>query len=793
MALLFHKSNKKTENHLSTNYKKQKPAKTTQKTSGVVEYKQIKFNQILFMSSKNYLRFFQFGVIASLLIVFFTFPQLLFPFISSKQISFNLLMEFLLPFFLILMLKAPELRPRRSWIIYGLLAYFAVILVTCFTGVDFNLSFWGNTERMLGFFHIFHFFLLYLYIITAFRDKNSWYLLLSSSVVVASIEAMVVLSKIAYGTIGNTAYVSGYLIFNIYFSAMLFVRTKDKNLRWLWFLPIILMLFAFNRSNTSGAIIGLGISIITATFLFGLFAKAKKIRRGSLITFCALLAGVILLFSQWQQPWFQNNTRLRNLTSSKTTFQTRLVSWEGAVKDFKNHPWLGVGFGNYANVFDRQFNPRFYNYSRSETYFDRAHNNIFDIASTTGAIGLLAYLSIFFFAVRELWIVIKKDEAKIGWTEKGRKNIEVILLFCLLIAYFIQNLAVFDSLVTYVGLMITLGLIAYHYSSLEPEKAAVKSRLSSGWEVGGIIGGLIMILIIANYCNLMPYRIFKKTIIGYAQISAGRTWEGYQTYQETFKTPHPLARDPKTTFIRLISSNPQTLLSLSGEERADVLSYAVQLSEENLAENPQDSLKNLEFAQLMSVVASFQNENSANQKEYQQKALEAVNQSITSSPGRAALYFVKGQILAIEGDYQKAEEVMKEGIDLNPKYPEGYCRLSSFYNSQKRSDEALATFQQCADLDGLEYATTPSILMNAASSSLASEDYERGIKYAKRLTELSPNDYRLYINLAKMYEGAERFEEAIATAIQIAKLEPELATATEDYINQLQLGVSASE
>ena len=743
------------------------------------------------MSSKNYLRLFQFGVIASLLIVFFSFPQLLFPFISSKQISFNILMELLLPFFLILMLKAPELRPRRSLVIYSLLAYFAVILLTCFTGVDFNLSFWGNTERMLGFFHIFHFFLLYLYIITAFRDKNSWYLLLSSSVVVASVEALIVLSKIAYGTIGNTAYVSGYLIFNIYFSAMLFVRTKDKNLRWLWFLPIILMLFAFNRSNTSGAIIGLGISIIAATFLFGLFAKAKKVRRISLITFCALLAGVILLFSQWQQPWFQNNTRLRNLTSSKATFQTRLVSWEGAVKDFKNHPWLGVGFGNYANVFDRQFNPRFYDYSRSETYFDRAHNNVFDIVSTTGAIGLVAYLSIFFFAIRELWITIKKDDSKIGWSEKGRKNIEIILLFCLLIAYFIQNLAVFDSLVTYVGLMITLGLIAYHYSSLEPEKPASKSRLSSGLETGGIIGGLVMILIISNYCNFMPYRIFSKTIIGYAQISGGQVWNGYQTYKEAFSTPHPLARDPKTTFIRLISSNPQALLSLSGEDRAEVLSYTVQLSEENLAENPQDSLKNLEFAQLMSVVASFQNKGSDNQKEYQRKALEAVNQSIASSPGRAALYFVKGQILAVNGDYENAEAVMKEGINLNPKYPEGYCRLSSFYNAQKKDNEAVAYFQKCADLDGLEYATIPSLLMDAASSSLAVGDYEQGTKYAKRLTELAPNDYRLYINLAKMYEGAGRFEEAIAAAVQVAKLEPELATATEEYINQLQLGISA--
>jgi O-antigen ligase/DNA-binding SARP family transcriptional activator len=738
------------------------------------------------MSSKNYLRLLQIGVIGSLLVVFFVFSNLLFPFISSKQISFNLLMEFLLPFYLILMLKAPELRPRRSLIIYGLIAYLAVILLTCFTGVDFNLSFWGNTERMLGFFHVFHFFLLYLYLVTAFRDRESWSGLLVSSVVIAILESLKVLSGIAYGTIGNTAYVSGYLIFNLYFSAILLVRTKDKNLRWLWILPMILMLFAFNKTNTSGAIIGLGISILAATFLIGIFAKAKKIRRGSLLVFGTLLLGVIILFSQWQQPWFQENRRLQNLTSKKSTFQTRLVSWEGAVKDFKNHPWLGVGFGNYADVFDRQFNSRFYDYSRGETYFDRAHNNILDIISTTGVIGLLAYLSIFFFAIRELWKTLRTGNSHVGWNNEGRENIEVILLFCLLIAYFIQNLAVFDSLVTYVGLMITLALIAFNYSRLQPGEEPKKSRLSTGWELGGLTIGLLMMLLIANYGNLMPYRIFSQTIQAYSKISQGQIWEGYQGYKQAFKNPHPLARDCKTTFIRLISSNPQAVATLPAEQIGEIINYVVQLSEENLAENPKDSLKNLEFAQLMTLVSRFQVKNSPSQKEYYQKALGAFDQSIASSPGRATTYFAKSQILINEGRYREAEELINFGITLNPKYPEGYCRLSTFYYSQKKSNEALASFKKCAELDGLEYANIPSFLMDAASSSVAAKDFPAAIKYTERLTKMMPGDYRLQINLAQIYERDGQYSKAIEAALLVKELEPSLASDSLLYIKQLE-------
>ncbi|MCX6795605.1 MAG: O-antigen ligase family protein, partial [Candidatus Falkowbacteria bacterium] len=612
------------------------------------------------------------------------------------------------------------------------------------------------------------------------------------------LESLLVLTKINYGTIGNTAYVSGYLIFNIYFAALLFVRAKDKLLRWLWALPVVLMFFAFNRANTSGAIIGLGFSVLIAIFLFGLFSKAKKIRRASLGIFGALLIGVIIFFSQWQQPWFQNNYRLKSLTTSKNTFQTRLVSWEGAIKDFKYHPWLGVGFGNYANIFDRQFNARFYNYSRGETYFDRAHNNIIEIASTTGIIGLLAYLSIFFFAIRELWLALKVNDSHVGWSEKGRKNIELILLFCLLIAYFIQNLAVFDSLVTYSALMITLGLIAFHYSSLKSKEITIEknSKFSDGKEYGGLAIGLFLMFFAANYGNIIPYNIFSQTIKAYSQFAQGQAWEGFQTYQEAFKNPHPLARDCKATFTRLISGNPQAVASLNDDSKIEeLLSYAMKLSQENLDKNPSDSLKNLEFAQLADLVYRFQLQNKDLFKgtNYHEISLAAINRAIVASPARAADYFIKAQILAIAGDYRGSEAVIKEGIKLNDIYPEGYCRLSSLYAFEKKNSEAQKAFDECDKLDGLEFAMVPVFLANAASSSVANGNLQQALKYTQRLATLIPNDYRLLINLAKIYEQNGKYAEAIATVNRVVELEPSLASTSSLYINQLEAEAAAAQ
>jgi hypothetical protein len=109
------------------------------------------------MNKKTYLYLLQGGLIASLLIVFLVFKDLLFPFITSKQLVFNILMEILLVFWLVFIWRFPAYRPKKNFITFGLLAYFIAILVSCVISVNFGLSFWGNAERMLGFFHLFHF------------------------------------------------------------------------------------------------------------------------------------------------------------------------------------------------------------------------------------------------------------------------------------------------------------------------------------------------------------------------------------------------------------------------------------------------------------------------------------------------------------------------------------------------------------------------------------------------------------------------------------------------------------
>lgn len=682
------------------------------------------------MTSKFYLRVLQFGAIASLLTVFFVFSDLLFPYITSKQLSFNILTEFLLVIWAIFIWKFPTYRPKRSLMTWGLVAFLVAILWSCSYSVDPVLSFWGDAERMLGVFHIAHFFFLYLVLISVFRTYKDWQLLLGSSVIIATIVSIIGLAGNAYSTIGNTAYVSGYLIFNLYFCALLFYRAGKQGWRWFLSIPVLLMLLEFSKTHTSGAIIGLGVSVLVITFLVGILHQSKKIKISAWVALVVAITALVLIFSQQNQAWFQNSF-LKNLTSQKITFQTRLISWQAAAQDFPNHPWFGVGFGNYANVFDRYFSARFYEYTRSETYFDRAHNNLIDIASTTGVVGLLAYLSIFVAVAIYLLKLIKKNPS----------NLEPLILIGLFTAYFVQNLAIFDSLVTYIGLMISL---AYIYFLINPESESVAEKKVP--EFSALIILFLVFLVFTNYFNLRPWRSFQGVIKGYGAVAQGNLLEGVSIYQEAFKNKTPLDRDGKTAFINSLISNSEMLNKLEADKQAEVIKYAISLSKENLSNNPLDSLNQLQLAQIYSLAVNL---NIDPQESYNQ-ALKAIDAAIAASPERLPVYFMKASVLMSQQKVEEALLVVNSTIEINPKLPDSYCQLFKIYNLAADVKNAYLNGDKCVDLAGAETLGMTKDFLELLEHYYQTKDWVRASKMAEQLVIFQPENGQAWGVLAEV-------------------------------------------
>ena len=81
------------------------------------------------------------GLYLSLIAVLLVYNGFLFPFITTKQIYFNILIEVLSVFWIVYLLRFPEERPKKTWVSVGLVAYFSAVLLSSIFGIDFNLSF----------------------------------------------------------------------------------------------------------------------------------------------------------------------------------------------------------------------------------------------------------------------------------------------------------------------------------------------------------------------------------------------------------------------------------------------------------------------------------------------------------------------------------------------------------------------------------------------------------------------------------------------------------------------------
>jgi O-antigen ligase/lipopolysaccharide biosynthesis regulator YciM len=762
------------------------------------------------MSQKTYLYILKFGVYLSLISVFLVFKSFLFPFITSKQIFFNILIEVLFIVWIAFMVKYPEYRPKRSYITYGLAAFFAAMVLSSFFGVDFNLSFWGDIERMLGVFHILHFFAFYLILITVMRSWSDWRTFFIISVIFSvfvSIYGLAGDTK-AYSTIGNTAYVSAYIIFNLYFVALLFFRDKQEPWSWIYLAAVPFLLFEFDNANTTGAYVGLAASVLLVLFLYGILSRNKRIK---IATISLLVVGVgLVAFAITNRSAVSGVPVLHSISSinfNKPTFQTRLISWQAAAEDFVNHPVLGTGHGNYAITFDKYFDPEFYNYTRSETYFDRAHNNLIDIASTTGIVGLLAYLlifaAVFYYLIRGFiayWraVAAKENYGRIKglfyrlFHREDAPHIglhEFILLTGLIAAYFVQNLAVFDSLVTYISLMMVLAYI-YWLSVPEMEERPKDRKLENGEIYAFAIAGVIILTILYQY-NVKPIKMLQATIAGQQAYAQGNVEQTFAEYRRALSYDTVLDRDSRTSLIRLFISNPSQLQKLSPDERGEALEYLVDLAKQNVEYNPGDSLHQMMLAQMLNVAARYSSSDPETFEFYSQQALEHIDKSIEASPERIPIYFQKAQIYLTRNENDKAIETLEEAAALNPEYYDSFCHLGRTLLFLDRTDEAFEYMDKCIDLGGTELLAPADMVKDLVNHYVESEDWDRVLSLYGRLTELEREEPQHWVNMAKLYAKMGERDKAIEAARQAGQVDGSLADYVEGFIQSLDQPTSS--
>jgi putative inorganic carbon (HCO3(-)) transporter len=79
----------------------------------------------------------------------------------------------------------------------------------------------------------------------------------------------------------------------------------------------------------------------------------------------------------------------------------RLAHWQAARAMWRDHPWLGVGFGNYEVIYPAYAVGRWFN------SLGHAHNYLLNIGAETGLAGISGYLIFWILAFKVTWQALR--------------------------------------------------------------------------------------------------------------------------------------------------------------------------------------------------------------------------------------------------------------------------------------------------------------------------------------------------------------------------------------------------
>lgn len=489
--------------------------------------------------------------------------KLFYSYDSEKGLFFRFILEIMLGLWLILILKEPSFRPRRSPINLALcFLAFALIIVDIFS-VDVYLSIFSNFERMAGLILYLSIFAYCLIIASILNSSRRWIIfgiMLSVVALIVSIKGiiqsynpqeMIENGGRIVATIGNPNQLASYLLLRFFvvgiliFEWILPMKKSRKSLSFfLLFLSIFFILIygiCLLKTSTRGAILGMILGIVLILVLA--FIKTQKIKLkvvfGSVLSiFILLLVG---LFSLRKTDFVKNNSVLNRITvnDGNLTINSRLENYKIAIDGIKAKPFLGWGQETYHYTYAQYFNTKLYN---DAPWYDRVHNTILEWMIVGGLFGIIAYLTLWIALLYQLWQKNNK-----------LKTFTKVIISGFLLAYFINNLLLFDSLLSLMAFVIIIGFIE-NYST---EKGIEKPYLFKNNIVllGSIFTAIFMYFIVKITC-IDAYKTNKSIARAYNAESLEEVIEIYeQAYPKALIGQREIA-EQLANMAKEIANNP---------------------------------------------------------------------------------------------------------------------------------------------------------------------------------------------------------------------------------------------
>lgn len=436
-------------------------------------------------------------------------PSLALPFEIPKIIVFRSLTLLMLLTYIFELMKSKKIVffdvfKGRSF--KKLLIGFLLVLVV---GVAFSIapmtSFWGSYFRQQGAISWIYYFLFWGLICLKFHKKEQWekaFKYLYSGLLLVLIfginqkfsfffdELNLDLAERSLGRIssslGHPSYLAAYILLIIFPLLSAYMVAKQKKYLVLFFLALLILGLSGSRAGVLGMLVG--------CLAYGLL-YVRYLKKGNVIKVLATVFVLVILAGTVAGRLNPTDANLRSVKS-------RLIIWPAALEMISKRSLVGYGIETFPLSFPAYADPKLLSLERPDLTFDRAHNNVLDILSQVGIIGLLYYLALLFWICKKFFTKInKKDE------EDKKKMIGLMSGF---LAFFTANLLGFPVTV---HMVIGAFLLAYLFYLFSDKSAQKQIKIFDSGFSRRLVGVLVVLFVFGSL-------IFQNLLVGIADYKA---------------------------------------------------------------------------------------------------------------------------------------------------------------------------------------------------------------------------------------------------------------------------------
>lgn len=634
--------------------------------------------------------------------------------------------------------------------------FIAVSALAAIFSVDIRDSFWGypaGHSLAGGFFICIHYFLLFFVAAVAFKAKEDYLSLLRAFVVIAApvsiyaIYERFILKAIRPSSLfGNPIHLGAFSLFVIYFSAYLFLTTTKKSLKTLYAVSAFLAFLAIYVSESRGPFLGLaGSLVLLAPFV--LVWTLKKIRNKKVIILSVAAVILVLVSGVYFLSSSRLMSRFKNI-SADSSVSHRFKVWSIALKGIKEKPILGWGQENFDLSFNKYFDPSLLSDVGSESWFDRAHNNILDTWVTIGTLGALAYLAILAAALWAIFNLYKRGDTK-----------EAMVFFAALTAYFISNLTFFDILITFIPFVFILLFLNNFGFQESGNKHFIIKELKIPEYVAKSAIVVLAVFMIANF------QLLRGSYYYYCLKAGGVTVDSAAYYHDKLVslTPSAFKEEAIYTFAWMLNKN--------GIDAATFNKYYKNSVDELKQASERQPLKIKPLYYLSELYLKDYEVN--NNNDALDKAKQVIEKTLGLSPNRQDLYVALAQIDMQKEDFSGAVQYIKKVQGLNPHFARPYFFMSAIYLLNGQPDESEKQLEKAKEYGMIFFpADIANLIFLANHYIFDKKDYPQAIYLLDGILSVDEYNMQALKKIAALYAEMGDKEKAIKYAKKVIEADP---------------------